>query len=116
MFSVDGQPGNWNFFANSFTNHIGAASGAAVKALAAKFAIETGYIQEVGLSDWAQHGQTGDLVEHPVLPFSLRFEPHPDVKDLFPAKLPGTDPMAYVSQLMSIKGNANLYKVYAMDK
>jgi hypothetical protein len=31
--------------------------------------------------------------------FILRFEPHSDVKNLLPVELPGTDFMAFVSQL-----------------
>lgn len=38
MFSVNGTPGDWNFFSKDFVNHIGAATGAALTALAAKFA------------------------------------------------------------------------------
>lgn len=38
MYSVDGQPGNWNFFANDFTNHVADGTSAATKALSAKFA------------------------------------------------------------------------------
>jgi hypothetical protein len=45
MWSVNGQPGNWNFFANKFTTIIGGAEGIATEALAAKFATATKYIQ-----------------------------------------------------------------------
>jgi len=44
MFSVDGQPGNWNFFANDFVNHIPEPKGLAVKVLGAKFATATNLI------------------------------------------------------------------------
>tara|TARA_B110000305_G_C18793459_1_gene339396 strand:+ start:202 stop:339 length:138 start_codon:yes stop_codon:yes gene_type:complete len=27
MFGLDGQPGNWNFFAHDFTNHIAGPKG-----------------------------------------------------------------------------------------
>ena len=33
MYSVNGQPGNWNFFGNDFSNHIGFATSLKVKAL-----------------------------------------------------------------------------------
>lgn len=59
MWSVNGQPGNWNFFANDFTNHITAGTSTATKALSAKFATETDYIQEVGLSNFSSHNQAG---------------------------------------------------------
>jgi hypothetical protein len=45
----------------------------------------------------------------------LRFEPHPDVKNLFPVKLPGTNPNVFLSQLESIKAGSNLFNVYALD-
>jgi len=40
MWSVNGQPGDWNFFSNDFFTHIGSATGALV-VLAKKFATET---------------------------------------------------------------------------
>ena len=55
MWSVNGQPGNWNFFANDFRNHITPGTTTATKALSAKFATETDYIQEVGLSNFSSH-------------------------------------------------------------
>jgi len=98
MYSVNGQPDEWNFFANDFTNHIGAAGGTALKLVAAKFATETKYIQEVGLSDWGMYDQDGNKEENPVFPFKLRLVPHPDVKDLISSEKPD-DYMAFVDQL-----------------
>ena len=60
MFSVDGTPGDWNFFSKDFVNHIGAATAVALKALSAKFATQTKYIQQVGLSDMSKYGENGD--------------------------------------------------------
>lgn len=85
MYSVEGQPGNWNFFANSFTNHIGPAVGIKKKILAKKFATATKYIQEVGLSEFASIEENGNESSQPKYPFSLRFEPTSDVKNLFPS-------------------------------
>lgn len=101
MYSVEGTSGDWNFFSKDFTNHIGPASSAALKALAAKFATETKYIQQVGLSEMSQTSSSTDEIDESKngkpFPYSLRFEPHEDVKHLFPTDLPGSDPMAYVS-------------------
>lgn len=44
MFSVLGQPDDWNFFSNDFTTQIGAAKGAALEALALKFSTATNYV------------------------------------------------------------------------
>ena len=58
MFSVEGNPkDDWNFFSQDFKNHITAANSTATKALSAKFATETSFIQEVGLSDWAMFSE-----------------------------------------------------------
>jgi hypothetical protein len=114
MFSVDGQPNDWNFFSNSFVNHIPAATTTAPKALSAKFAGETKYIQEVGLSDMSAIDENGTKVASPVFPFSLRYEPHSDVHTLFPTKL--VKPMSYMTQLQTVPANSRLYKVYAFDK
>lgn len=47
MWSVAGQPNDWNFFSNTFFNHIAAAPESRVdlKALSAKFATATDHIQ-----------------------------------------------------------------------
>jgi hypothetical protein len=37
MYSVDGQPGDWNFFSNSFSNHVKDATGIQTIALSKKF-------------------------------------------------------------------------------
>ena len=57
MYSVDGHD-TWNWFANSFSNHIPAA-GPALIPLATKFATWTKYVQQVGLSDMASFAENG---------------------------------------------------------
>lgn len=115
MWSVNGQPGDWNFFSNDFFTHIGTATGALVL-LGKKFATETKYIQEVGLSDMATYGEDGKKADKAVFPFTLRFAPHSDVHTLFPKDLQDGDAMKYVSQLETLPANVNLYEVYAMDQ
>ena len=63
----------------------------------------------------SKYSENGDSESSKEFPFSLRFEPHSDVYSLFPTKLPGTDPMIYVSQVESVPANSNLYNVYAMN-
>ena len=72
MYGVDGQA-SWNIFANEWSNHIAAAEGAAVNALAAKFATATPYVQYVGLSDWAKMGEAGTEEAEVVFPFKMIF-------------------------------------------
>lgn len=45
MYSVNGTPDDWNFFSKNFWTKIGPAEGAALNALAAKFAKETPFVQ-----------------------------------------------------------------------
>jgi hypothetical protein len=59
MLGVDGQPGEWDFFANDFKNHIAPAKSAALKLLERKFSTATDHIAYVGLSDFGQYGQNG---------------------------------------------------------
>lgn len=113
MFSVEGSP-DFNFFAEDFTTHIGPSSSMATKALGKKFSSATDFIQSVGVSDWAMHDQNGYTVKKPVVPFSLRYEAHRDVKNLITSKYKGD--FAYVDQLVSVPANSKLYDVYAMTK
>ena len=115
MKGVNGQPGNWNFFADDFNTIIPAASGAALLAVATKFWTETEYIQEAALSNLANADQSGNKVQNVITPYELKFKPHPDVASLFPVQLPGSDPMVYLSQLESVKEGSNLFNVYALD-
>lgn len=61
MWSVAGQPNDWNFFSNDFFNHIvaGPPDNIALAALSKKFSTATDYIQQVGLSDFAEFDQSG---------------------------------------------------------
>lgn len=60
------------------------------------------------------HDQNGKTVKKPVVPFSLRYEAHKDVKNLITSKYKGD--FAYLDQLVSVPANSNLYDVYAMTK
>ena len=75
MYGVDGQE-SWNVFANSWSNHRGAASGADTLTLSVKFAKGTPNIQQVGLSDWARFGEDGVRVSDSdmVFPYKLVFK------------------------------------------
>ena len=116
MYSVNGNPqGNWNFFSQNFSNHITPGTTTATKALSAKFATATDFIQEVGLSDWAQHDQHGHAVSRPVFPFELVFKPNASVKNMFSSSKP-SNLMQYLDDLTHVPANATIYDVYARDK
>jgi hypothetical protein len=59
MWSLNGQPGNWNFFANKFTTIIGGPESITVNLLAKKFATFTEYVQVMALSEMARFNQKG---------------------------------------------------------
>ena len=54
MWSLNGQPGNWNFFANKFTTIIGGPKSLETTALCKKFSGFTEYIQVMALSEMAR--------------------------------------------------------------
>jgi len=115
MYGVNGTPGDWNFFEKDFTNHIKAAKGAALEAVAIKFSTETPWIQSVGLSDFAQIGEDGRKVDAPVFPFEMRFHPNKEVATLISNAKPDDD-MAYIGQLESfVPADATLYDIYGLD-
>jgi len=115
MFSVDGQPGDWNIFANEFKNWISFPSSTATKVLGHKFSEATDLIQTVGLSDWGQVDQAGNAVDNAKFPFQMRFVPHASVSSMFPKEMHGTGPMAYMDDLVAIPSNSDIYEVYGFD-
>lgn len=114
MYGVNGTPGDWNFFEKDFSNHIGAADGTALKAVAAKFATETDWIQSVGLSNFGICDESGKFNSAPVFPFKMRFHPNDAVRHLIPNTKPD-DYMAYTSQLEQVPANSAVYDVYGQD-
>ena len=107
MYSVDGQDGSWNYFKNDFTNHIPVASD--LKALQSKFAGQTSWITEVGLSDFARYSQSGSEVSTPNMPFKLRL--HPTGEIAFPDEYSGDT----FAQLTTIPSGSTLWQVWAYD-
>lgn len=56
MHSLDGTPGDWNFFSTSFTTNIGNTDDKALKALAQKFSSATDYVTACSVMDWGKSG------------------------------------------------------------
>lgn len=115
MYRVDGQPGDWNFFANSFETTIPDSQDTGVRLLARKFSSATDFVQSCGLSDFAAFDQTGQAPSRNVFPFKLRFQPSSAVHTMFPKELQNGNAMAYMDQLKSVPANTTLYDVYAWD-
>jgi len=118
MISIAGQPGEWNYFANDFSNHIPwPGSSLPILALSKKFSQETDMIQAVGLSNMAQFDEAGNYVSNPSFPWKLRFQPHQDVHNIIPDSQQANMGDGFAQQLSArVPQNANLYQVYAMDK
>jgi hypothetical protein len=76
------------------------------------FVDETHFTTSIGNSNLAEYTQEGELVEEPVFPFRLIFEPAEDVKGLFPEEY--SEPLH--EQLQTIQPGSTLYKVFAVDK
>jgi len=108
MYGVDGQA-SWNIFANDWSNHIAAAEGAAVLALAAKFATATPYIQQVGLSDFAMVGEDGVSEAEINYPYKLVFRPTGEIA--FPDEYHGL----FTDDLTTIPEGSTLFNVYAYN-
>lgn len=69
MYKVDGQPGDWNFFANSFTTTIPNSDDPGVQKVAWKFSSATDYVQICALSDFTAYDQNGHKETNNVFPF-----------------------------------------------
>lgn len=110
MYSVNGQPGEWNYFKHNFSNHISASTGLGLEAVGRKFSTVTDFIQSVGLSDFAHYQEDG-TEDTPVFPFEIIFEPASDIANKYPNTKP-TNAMDYLTQLTSLPANTTLYQVY----
>jgi hypothetical protein len=117
MYSVEGQPNNWNFFGNDFTNHVSDATSTKLKLLSAKFASATNYVTEVGLRDWANFEQSGQQAQQRKYPFQLKFTPHEQVNKMFSTSLNAEkNYMKYMDELVTVPEGATLYEVHALNQ
>jgi hypothetical protein len=111
MYSTSGQA-SWNFFKMDFSNHIPAAGGAALLAVALKFSSATDYIQTMGLRDLGLITEKGEMRNPPRYPFKLIFKPHVDLKNKYPDHFMSD----YLDQLRSVPSGTTLYDVYAIEQ
>ena len=111
MYSVDGQE-SWNFFLNTFSNHIPAA-GPALLPVALKFRGETPYIQEAALKDFATFAEDGSQAASPKFPFQLEFEPH---SGLYTTDRPADGEATLWKEMIELDATKGLYKIFAWDK
>jgi len=111
MWGVNGQ-NSWNFFKNDFSNHIPAASGVALKALALKFSSATKYVQTMGLRDLSIIGCNGQTRSPHRYPFKLVFKPNQGLR----TKYPDYYQVDYMEQLKAVPSGTTIYEVYAVDQ
>lgn len=72
LVSLSPLPNNeYNFFADTFSNHIPPAEGLAATALAKKFTQKSGCPTQVGLSDVCKYDSDGNTADKPVFPYEL---------------------------------------------
>lgn len=65
--------------------------------LASKYATYDSYVYQLGLSDFSK-----SFDDNSVFPFSVRFEPNPEITKLFTKDAPGPDDKNWIEQLKSI--------------
>ena len=65
----------------------------------------------MGHSDFASFNEDGTKVDYPVFPFSIRYEPNPEL-----SYEDTTYEKTYFERLSEIEPNTMLFKVWAMDK
>jgi len=111
MWGVNGQ-NSWNFFKNDFSNHIEAASGLALKAVALKFSSATKYVQTMGLRDLSIMGCNGQTKNPHKYPFKLVFKPNQSLR----TKYPDYFTMDYMDQLRAVPSGTTIYEVYAVEE
>jgi hypothetical protein len=116
MHSLEGQPGNWNFFAHSLTTTLNPTipSVFGKELVALKFSTATDYIQAVGLQNMAAYDQHGTRSDPVRFPYMLRFQPHREIATLCPVGFTGF--LHHLDQLARIPSGARLYDVYAQDQ
>lgn len=72
LVSLSPLPNNeYNFFAETFSNHIPPAAGVAAIALAKKFTQKSGCPTQVGLSDICKYDSDGNTADKPAFPFQV---------------------------------------------
>ena len=104
METVSGQD-SWNFFAKDFSTHIPSPGGGiGVR----KFARQTRYITEVGLSDFARYDKAGNEATSLKMPYKLRLNPTLAFPDTYEGDVN--------AQLETIPAGSVLWKVYAYNE
>ena len=109
VYSVDGQGDNWNFFANTISNHGVDPQSSMLKALGQYFSLLTPYINQVGLKDFAKPASGKAKY-----PYQLNFVPSAAVKNMFPSKVDKKDDV-FLRQLPTIPANTVIYDVQALE-
>jgi hypothetical protein len=127
MWHLDGQPGEWNFFAHEFQTVVVGSSSSALKAVAKHFEDASkcpSHVMPLGFSEVTQDGRR---VDSPRAPYSLVFVPNAQLKASFDAMVtdgyrPNEDHACEKSSkcpdvlntLSALPAGQSLYTVYAI--
>lgn len=109
MFSLDGQPVEQNFFANTFSNVVPPPKSPLLQVLALAFERASPFPTGVFLQDISSVNSDGTRVENPKFPYRIYLEPNPQFKKDFTNKADD-----FRKDLNDIKENTLLYTVYAV--
>ncbi|CDW71817.1 UNKNOWN [Stylonychia lemnae] len=97
---------SWNFFGNSFSNHILPPA----PPIGPKFREATQFIQHLGLSHAAAFDESGVPAFTPRFPFQLLYEAPQELKNMFTADFEAE----FTEQLMRIKCGQTVFRVFAL--
>ena len=108
MWGLNAQE-SYNFFANDFSNHVSIKGAPGI--LVNKFGTASTWASHIGISNLANKGQDGKLVESPKTPFQLIFRPMPGV-----ATSETNEGIDVFDQIIaSIPSGKQLYSVWAAE-
>lgn len=83
MWHLDGQPGEWNFFAHEFSTVVPGSNQVALKLVGKHFEDASKCPSHISLVSFASFTQDGQEVDVPNTPYSLVFVPNKDLKQRF---------------------------------
>lgn len=84
MNALEGQAGNWNFFAKDFSNQIAHPQTWTLKAIEKIFEWTRSPANDLPLSHWAYWNDQGQAIMQPITPDRLFFRPAESVKNVIP--------------------------------
>lgn len=111
---------SWNFFENDFSTRIGEFEiEDNKKSIQKKFGERTKFIGTAGLGEFSRMKQDATSTEDFVTPYSLRYVPTSQVRNLFDSDQEineAGEVVGFQEQLMEIPDGTTLFEVWALDQ